>query len=341
MKKGVRNLFWKTNRESVKMHDNNDKNGLKKVPDTFFPLVDLQVNGFGGVDFSSPELTGDQVIEVADRLAEAGTTAFLATMITSPPEVYRRNLPILAAAVNHPRLKGRLLGVHLEGPFLNPAEGARGAHNPDWMISGNVNRLSELIELGGGTIRLLTIAADIDGAETITRVARENHIAVSLGHHLANGEQITRLRAAGATAVTHLGNGLPRMIDRHANPLWPALADDGLTAMIITDGHHLPPDLIRIIVRAKTAGRIIVTSDSSPLAGMAPGRYHSLGNDCVLDPSGRLYNPTTGYLVGSSATMKQCIDHLASLNFLSEDDLYAIGFVNPLRLIGVTLKDKR
>ena len=298
-------------------------------------LVDLQVNGFRGFDFSSPELTGDQVIEVAEKLAEAGTTAFLATMITSPPEIYRRNLPILAAATNHRQLKGRLLGVHLEGPFLNPAEGARGAHNPDWMIAGNVNRLVELIELGGGTIRLLTIAADIDGAETLARVACENHIAVSLGHHLADAEQIARLRAAGATAVTHLGNGLPRMIDRHANPLWPALADDALTAMIITDGHHLPLDLIRVIVRAKTARGIVVTSDSSPLAGMAPGRYRSLGNDCVLDPSGRLYNPATGYLVGSSATMRQCMEHLSSLNILTKAELNTVGYLNPLSLIGI------
>ena len=303
------------------------------------PLVDLQVNGFGGVDFSSPDLTGDQVFEIADRLAEAGTTAFLATMITSPPEVYRRNLPILAAAAGHPRLKGRLLGIHLEGPFLNPAEGACGAHNPDWMIAGNVDRLRELIELGGGTIRLLTLAADIDGAETIARIACENHIAVSLGHHLANAEQIARLRAAGATAVTHVGNGLPRMIDRHANPLWPSLADEGLTAMIITDGHHLPADLIRVIVRAKTARRIVVTSDSSPLAGMAPGRYHSLGNDCVLDLGGRLYNPTTGYLVGSSATMKQCMEHLASLDILTDEELLAVGFSNPLHLIGMNPAD--
>lgn len=311
----------------------------KKVPDTFFPLVDLQVNGFRGIDFSSPELTVDQVVKVTDQIAEAGTTAFLATMITSPQEIYRRNLPILAAAANDPRLKDRLLGVHLEGPFLNPGEGARGAHNPEWMIVGNVNRLRELITLGGGTIRLLTIAADIDGAETIARVACENHIAVSLGHHLANGEQIARCRAAGATAVTHLGNGLPRMIDRHANSLWPAMADNGLTAMIITDGHHLPPDLIRVIVRAKTAARIVVTSDSSPLAGMAPGRYHSLGNDCILDPSGRLYNPATGYLVGSSATMKQCMDHLASLNILTDDELRQVGYVNPLRLIGMNPTD--
>lgn len=304
------------------------------------PLVDLQVNGFRGVDFSSPELTVDQIIEAAERLAEAGTMAFLATMITSPMEVYRRNLPILASAANHPRLKGRLLGVHLEGPFLNSGEGARGAHNPDWMIAGDSKRLQELIDLAEGTVRLLTIAADIDGAETITRVAREHHIAVSLGHHLANAEQITRLRAAGATAITHLGNGLPRMIDRHANSLWPSLADDALTAMIITDGHHLPPDLIRVIVRAKTAARIVVTSDSSPLAGMAPGHYHSLGNDCILDPSGRLYNPATGYLVGSSATMKQCMDHLASLNILSADELDAVGYANPLKLIGMTLNGK-
>jgi N-acetylglucosamine-6-phosphate deacetylase len=265
----------------------------------------------------------------------AGTTAFLATLITNPMDIYHRNLRILARAMNHPDLRGRLLGIHLEGPFLNPAEGARGAHNPDWMRCGDVKLLAELIDLSEGTIRLLTIAADIDGAEEIAAYAGEQGVSVSLGHHLANAEQIRRLKQAGATAVTHLGNGLPRRIDRHANPVWPAMADDDLTAMIITDGHHLPPEMIRAIVRAKTARRIIITSDSSPLAGMPPGRYHSLGNDVILDENGKLYNPSTGYRVGSSATMRQCMDHLASLNILSQDESDAVAFHNPLRLIGV------
>lgn len=307
------------------------------MSDTFFdfPLVDLQVNGFGGVDFSSPELTLHQVMETVHRLTAAGTTAFLATLITNPMDIYRRNLPILARSANHPDLRGRLLGIHLEGPFLNPGEGARGAHNPEWMKCGDIRLLAELIDLSEGAVRLLTIAADIDGAEEIAAYARKQGITVSLGHHLANAEQIRRLKLAGATALTHLGNGLPRMIDRHANPIWPGLADDDLTAMIITDGHHLPPEMIGAIVRAKTARRIVVTSDSSPLAGMPPGRYHSLGNDVFLDTNGKLYNPSTGYLVGSSSTMKQCMDHLASLNILSQDELRIVVFVNPLCLIGI------
>jgi N-acetylglucosamine-6-phosphate deacetylase len=321
--------------DTMPRNENNGMSGFtKKVSDTFF-LVDLQVNGFWGVDFSYPDLTLQQVIEAANQLTKSGTTAFLATLITNPMDIYRRNLPLLARAANHPDLRGRLLGIHLEGPFLNPGEGARGAHNPEWMRCGDVKLFAELIDLGEGAVRLLTIAADVDGAEEIAEYARKQGIAVSLGHHLANAEQIRRLKQAGACALTHLGNGLPRMIDRHANPIWPGLADDDLTAMIITDGHHLPAEMIGAIVRAKTARRIIVTSDSSPLAGMPPGRYHSLGNDVILDTNGKLYNPSTGYLVGSSATMKQCMDHLASLNILSQEELQMVGFVNPLGLIGI------
>ncbi|HER34026.1 MAG TPA: N-acetylglucosamine-6-phosphate deacetylase [Halothiobacillaceae bacterium] len=304
-------------------------------------LVDLQVNGYRGIDFSDAGLTADGFTEACERLLDAGTGAFLATLITVAPEAYEHNLPLIAEVMASGRFAGQLLGVHLEGPFLNPAEGAHGSHDPQWIVPPNIHRLDHLLDLADGCVRLLTIAADVPGAEDLARHARRRGLAVSLGHHLATPEDLTRLHAAGAAALTHLGNGMPAVVDRHTNPLFAGLDADGLSAMIITDGHHLPPPVIKTIVRTKGPARCIVVSDASPIAGLPPGRYRTLGNDVILEPGGRLYNPQTGYLVGSSATILDCMNHLASLNLLAGDALIAAGWTQPLALIGVDPADVR
>ncbi len=160
-------------------------------------------------------------------------------------------------------------------------------------------------------------------------------IKVSLGHQLAGESDIDKLANAGASLLTHLGNGIPQKIDRHENPIWAGLANDDLSAMIITDGHHLPSSLIKTILKVKGASDTIVVSDASPIAGFAPGSYTTLGNEVILEESGRLYNPKTGYLVGSSSTMTECITHLRSLEVLNEKNLSDVGFTNPLEILDV------
>jgi len=298
-------------------------------------FVDLQVNGFGGIDFSSPDLMRDDFLRACRTLFASGTAAFLPTVITSPAETYRRNLPLIAAAMKLPELRGRLLGIHLEGPFISPQPGAVGAHNPEWVLPPSIEFFDQLCDWADGAVRLLTIAADQPGAAELARHAVSRGVRVSLGHHLATDADLLRLADAGASALTHLGNGLPNMLPRLANPIWAGLAEDSLAAMIIADGHHLPRAALTAIVRAAGADRLIAVSDAAPLAGMPPGRYHTLGNDALLEPSGLLHNPAKGCLVGSSATIMQCMNHLASLKLLSPDELVLVGFHNPLRLIGV------
>jgi len=298
-------------------------------------LVDLQVNGYKGIDFSGPELTEESFAHACRELTNAGTTAFLPTMITCPAEIYRRNLPVMAGVMQRNEFKNRLLGFHIEGPFINPADGPRGAHNPDWTLPCSIDFLKEIIQLSHDKVRLITIAADSEGAPELTEFAVSRGITVSLGHHMANEDDLQKLVEAGAKALTHLGNGIPLVLPRHDNPLWAGLANDNLTAMIVTDGHHLPPSVIKTIIRTKTPARCIVVSDASPLAGMPPGKYTTLGNEVVLEKNGCLYNPKAGHLVGSSATMAQCIEHLASLNLLTTDELTAVAFLNPLKLIGI------
>jgi N-acetylglucosamine-6-phosphate deacetylase len=302
-------------------------------------LVDLQVNGNKGVDFSSATLTEADFIRACRQLLGAGTTAFLPTIITSTEDVYKRNLAIMANALEMKEFRGRLPGIHLEGPFISAQEGACGAHNPRWVIKPDIGYLEQLIGWAGGKVKLLTIAAELEGAEELARYAIKRGITVSLGHQMATEKDLERLSRAGAVSLTHLGNGVPMVLNRHHNPIWAGLAEDGLTAMIITDGHHLPPAVLKTIIRTKGPQRCIVISDASSLAGLPAGRYETLGHKVILEESGRLSDPQTGYLCGSSATMLQCMNYLASQNLASLDELITMGFYNPLKLVGLKPED--
>ncbi len=298
-------------------------------------FVDLQVNGFLGVDFSSPALTEADFILACRALLAQGTAAFLPTVITSSLDTYARNLPLMADVMAREEFQGRLLGFHLEGPFISRVPGAVGAHNPAFVCDPDAALLAQLLDWAGGRVRLLTLAAELPGADNLARCAVERGITVSIGHSLFTVTDLDRMADAGATALTHLGNGLPNVLPRHDNPLWVGLAHDAYTAMLITDGHHLPAAVIKTAARAKGAGRFIVVSDASPVAGLPPGRYYVLDNDAILEPSGRFHNPEKQCLVGSSATMAQCMAHLASLDVFSEVELKQVGWGNPLRLIGL------
>jgi len=298
-------------------------------------LVDLQVNGYRGVDFSQADLTENTFTRACREMLESGATAFLATMITSADEVYARNLPIMAKVLSKDEFRGQLLGIHLEGPFISTVEGARGVHNPQCVRRPDISYLRHLIDISQRTVKLVTIAAELEGADKLTRFAVENGIAVSLGHQMAGVGDLQKLADAGARALTHLGNGVPLVVARHENPIFAGLSVDNLAAMMITDGNHLPAGIIKTIVRTKGVDNCIVTSDATALSGMPPGEYNNLGIEAILDKTGRIYNPRTGYLVGSSATMLDCMNHLASLNLVDFDDWMAMAFHNPLRLIGI------
>ncbi len=302
--------------------------------------IDLQVNGFGGIDFSSPELSIDGVSQVTRELNRQGTVKFLPTIISSPPQVYEHNLPILASAMKLPEIKDHITGIHLEGPFISKKPGLRGAHKPASITLPDIPLFDRFMKLSGENIKMLTLAAELPGAEQLCRHATKRGVTVSLGHQDATSEDLQRLVDAGAKSLTHLGNGIPRKIDRHNNPLWAGIANDDLTAMIITDGHHLPLPLLKTIIRTKGMDRIVVVSDSSPVAGLNPGNYKTFGQIVRLERNGRLSIPRTGYLAGSSATMKKCITYLEETGLLSEQELEKAGIHNPARLIGLPFENE-
>jgi N-acetylglucosamine-6-phosphate deacetylase len=298
-------------------------------------FVDLQVNGYLGVDFSSADLTIDSFTMACRALLGQGTAAFLPTLITSPVDIYARNLPLIASALTLPEFRGRLLGIHLEGPFISPQPGAVGAHNPAWVRAPDLELLQSLDTWANGSVRMLTLAAELEGAEALAAWAAGRGKLVSIGHTLASSADLERLYGAGARSLTHLGNGLPKLLPKFANPLWAGLADDRYTATLIADGHHIPDGILRAMIRLKGVERTVIVSDAAPISGMPPGSYVTLGNNVILEESGRLVNPTTGGLVGSSYSLLKCMNHLAGLGFFTLEELLQVGFHNPLCLLGV------
>lgn len=298
-------------------------------------FIDLQVNGYQGVDFSDSRLSVDACAKACRALLSHGTAAFLPTVITSDAATYRRNLAILAEIIEDNAFKGKVLGIHAEGPFISRLTGAVGAHNPAYVKKPSLKFFEKMQKWAKGHIRLVTLAAEVKGAAELTRELVRQGVVVSLGHQMASYEDLVRLADAGAATITHLGNGMPNLADRHRNILLAGLAEDRLTAMIIADGHHLPAFVVKTILRVKGAGKTIVTSDASPIAGCEPGVYKVLGNRAVLRPDGLLYNPEKMCLVGSSFTMLECMNWLLKQKLLSPEDALQVGFVNPLKMIRV------
>jgi len=303
-------------------------------------FIDLQVNGFAGVDFSSESLTEAAFLHAGHALIARGTAAFLPTLITAPEARLHRNLTLMVSALKKDATLARhILGFHLEGPFISPEPGAVGAHDPSAVHAPEEALFDRLFAWADGQLRLMTLAAELPGAAELARHAVKRGVTVSCGHQLAAAADLSRLAGAGATALTHLGNGMPNIVHRHNNPLLAGLAEGRLNVMFIADGHHLPPHVLRVIARAAGAARLIATSDASPAAGLPPGTYQVLGNTAVLEPDGLLHNPEKQCLVGSSATLLTCMNVLHKTGLFTLEELLRIGFDNPLALIRLKPQD--
>ena len=197
-----------------------------------------------------------------------------------------------------------------KGRTSPPEDGPRGAHPqrhvrpPDW------DEFRRLQDAAGGRIRLVTLAPEHDGALPFIERLTAAGVVVALGHTAASGERIRDAVRAGARLSTHLGNGSHAVLPRHDNYIWEQLADDGLWASLICDGHHLPPSVVRCIVRVKTPARTILTCDASSLAGLPPGRYREWDQDFEVLPAGKVVVPGTSYLAGSWAFTDLCVGNV-------------------------------
>ena len=235
-------------------------------------FVDLQVNGWGGREFSAETLSVADVAEVSLAIDRWGVTSYYPTLTTNSYAALRHGLATIAEARRRvPEVACRVAGIHLEGPYISAEDGPRGAHParhvrpPDW---AEFQRLQDAAE---GLIRIVTLAPEYPTAESFIRQAAWQGILVALGHTRADSHQIRTAVDAGARLSTHLGNGAHGMIRRHPNYIWDQLAEDRLAASLIVDGQHLPPAVVKTFLRAKTPSRCVLISDVTALAGLPPG----------------------------------------------------------------------
>jgi N-acetylglucosamine-6-phosphate deacetylase len=237
-------------------------------------LFDIQVNGFAGVDFQQPGLTEATLRKAVDGLAAHETLRFFVTLITDEVEALTgkfRNLERIRAA--DPVIAAAVCGYHLEGPWLSPEPGYRGAHDARHMRLPDLGMFERLQAAAGGNIRLMTVAPELPGGADFIRAVTGLGTRISLGHTNASEAEIAAAVRAGAQFCTHVGNGVPTEMHRHDNVMQRLLARDELTAFFIPDGIHVPPDVLKNFYRAKPPGRALFTTDAMAAAGAPPGRY--------------------------------------------------------------------
>lgn len=299
-------------------------------------LFDLQINGHGGTWFNKKGLTDDDVMATLEPHFRHGITRMCPTISTAPLDAITSAL----AAIHHacqrePWVDRMVPGCHLEGPYLSAEDGPRGAHPIECLRPADWDEFCRLQEASGNRICLVTLAPEVDGAIPFIRKASDSGVVVAIGHTGASADQIRAAVDAGARVSTHLGNGAHAMLPRHPNYLWDQLADPRLTATIITDGHHLPPEVVRSIIGIKTPMNTIITCDAAGLAGCPPGRYRLHSTDVEILESGRIVIAgQTQLLVGSSLKTDVCMSNAMAFADLSLRQAIDMASGNTARLLG-------
>ncbi|MGO1286687.1 MAG: N-acetylglucosamine-6-phosphate deacetylase [Brachybacterium sp.] len=300
-------------------------------------LVDLQVNGYAGHDVNADDVSVETLTALTQALWAEGVTTYLPTVITASEEKILHVLEVIADARRQdPLLAHSIAGVHVEGPSLAADDGPRGAHDLVQLRDPDLAELERWQRAADGALRLVTLAPERSGAGEYIAGAAARGVLVSIGHGTPSPAQVNSAVDAGATLSTHLGNGTHQMLPRHPNHLWTQLAEDRLTAMLIADGHHLPAETLTVMIRAKTPGRCVLTSDSVALAGMAPGLYPTpVGGMVGIEADGRLTLPGTGLLAGSGSSLRTCLDWALTHLPFAPAELLAMATRNPAALLGL------
>jgi len=240
----------------------------------------------------------------------------------------------LSNALTDPDVNLSVPGFHLEGPYISPEPGFRGAHPEMFIRLPDLQEFKQYQESANNMIRLITVAPEFDGSISLIRYCADNDVVVSLGHHNGTAEEITAAVDAGASLVTHLGNGCANMIHRHNNPIWPQLAEDRLSASIITDGFHLNKEEVQTFYKVKGDELTILVSDAVDLAGLPPGEYTRWGWTVVLTPDVVKF-PAENVLAGAASPLSKCVGNMMRFTGCSLKSAISMASRNPARLMGL------
>jgi N-acetylglucosamine-6-phosphate deacetylase len=310
-----------------------DSSDLPWVAPSFF---DPQINGCLGVGFSTRTINPAGVRTVADECRRHGIGAFCPTLITNSFETLRHGFETLTTTLEtDAELARRMPCFHLEGPYLSGDDGPRGAHPKEHTRDPHWDEFRRLQDAAGGRIRMVTLAPERDGTLPFIERLAAADVVVAIGHTAATGQQIRDAAAAGAKTSTHLGNGCHAVLPRHDNYVWEQLARDDLWASVIADGHHLPPAVLKSIVRVKTPARTLLTCDAGNLAGLPPGKYREWGQDLEVLPGGKTVVSGTPFLAGSGSFTDVCVGQVMRAAGVSLRDAIEMAGVRPRELLGL------
>ncbi|MSU79514.1 MAG: N-acetylglucosamine-6-phosphate deacetylase [Gemmataceae bacterium] len=299
-------------------------------------FCDVQINGCEGISFNAPTLSAEQIRRVVHVCRLHGIAQLCPTLVTASHEALMHGFRTLADACDaDAELNRAIVGIHLEGPYIAPEDGPRGAHPKQHVRPADWDEFRRFQDAARGRIRMVTVAPESPGGIAFIEKAAQAGVIVALGHTGASGSCIRDAITAGARISTHLGNGSHAMLPRHDNYIWEQLADNRLWASIIADGHHLPASVMRCILRVKTPSRLILTCDASSLAGLPAGMHKVWDQDFEILPIGKIVVRGTSYLGGSWAFTELCVANMLKLGETSLSETIDLASNGPRALLGL------
>ena len=294
-------------------------------------FIDIQVNGYAGVDYNDPGTAHEEVARSVHVLYSTGVTRFFPTIITGSPDDMLGALRNMTRARESLAEGGAIEGFHVEGPHISPEDGPRGAHPQRWVRPPDIEEFRRWQDATDNGIRIVTLSPEWPEAPRYIEAVTAAGVVASIGHTKADAHQIADAIRAGATLSTHLGNGAHGLLRRHPNYIWEQLAEDRLMAGFIVDGIHLPACYLKVALRAKGVERSVLVTDASSPAGCPPGRY-KMGEQMVdLSAEDRVTLAGSDRLAGSALRMNHGLDNLMKLGGLSLADAVRMATVNAAR----------
>ncbi len=293
-------------------------------------LIDTQVNGYNSISFSQDKLSSKEIRKVTEAMWKEGVTTYFPTVVSSPHKRIINSFTVIAETIEKDiQMRMSIPGFFLEGPYISPVDGFRGAHNKDYVRLPDWEEFQEYIKASNNQIILVGVAPEVDGALSFIQNCKKAGIYVSLAHHNGNARIIQDAVNNGATVSTHLGNGCANMINRHNNPLWPQLAEERLTPTLIVDGHHLRPEEVKTFFKVKGPSNLMLVSDATMLAGMPPGEYTWDGKTVVMTEDGMLKFPEQNVLAGASFPIRYGVINVMKFTGCNLEDAIEMAATTP------------
>jgi N-acetylglucosamine-6-phosphate deacetylase len=299
-------------------------------------LIDIQLNGYAGVGVKSNDPDPSDLLTMARAVWATGVGSFVPTVTTDSDTRMEGGIRRVRAAVAQDDLfAASVPGIHVEGPYISPDDGPRGAHPLEHVRAPDWDEFQRWQDAADGTIRILTLSPEWDEASAFIEQVADTGVVVAIGHTQASHEQIDAAVSAGATLSTHLGNGAHATLPRHPNYIWSQLAEDRLWASFIADGHHLPAATFKAMLRAKSMERSVLTSDAVRFAGMPAGRYEFGSIAVDLLESGRVQVAGTPYLAGAGDPLVRGVENAVRFAGIPLAAAWRLASANPARLLGL------